>query len=49
MCECGAEREVLSCITDRMVARRILRHLGLPDELPVSAPPRAPPVLDFGA
>ena len=31
VCECGAEREVLACITERGVARRILRHLGLPD------------------
>jgi len=37
-----------ACITDRAVARRILRHLGLPDEPPVSTPARAPPVLDFG-
>ena len=49
VCECGAEREVLSCITDRTVARRILRHLGLPDQPPVPAPSRAPPGLDFGA
>jgi hypothetical protein len=47
VCECGAEREVIACITDRAVARRILRHLGLSDEPPVSTPPRAPPVLDF--
>ena len=33
-CECGAKREVLACITDRTAARRILRHLGLPDEPP---------------
>ena len=48
ICECGAEREVIACITDRAVARRILRHLGLPDEPPISTPARAPPVLDFG-
>jgi hypothetical protein len=28
--ECGARRAVISCITDRTVARRILGHLGLP-------------------
>ena len=48
-CACGAEREVIACISDRATAGRILRHLGLPDEPPVSAPSRAPPVLDFGA
>jgi hypothetical protein len=48
VCECGSKREVISCITDRTVARRILRHLGLPDEPPTSTPPRAPPMLDFG-
>ncbi len=47
VCECGARREVISCITQRSVARRILRHLGLADEPPAQAPPRAPPVLDF--
>jgi len=48
ICECGAEREVIACITDRTVTRRILRHLGLPDEPPVSTPARAPAMPDFG-
>ena len=47
-CECGAERRVIACITDRTVARKLLRHLGLPDQAPASTPSRAPPVLDFG-
>ena len=46
VCVCGAERAVLACITDRTAARRILQHLGLPDEPPTSTPPRAPPGLD---
>ena len=46
-CECGARREVIACITEREVVRRILRHLGLPDEPPSSTPARAPPLLDF--
>ena len=45
--ECGARREVIACITEREVARTILRHLGLPDEPPSSTPARAPPLLDF--
>ncbi len=47
-CECGGEREVLACILERSVARRILQHLGLPEEPPVSTPARAPPRLEFG-
>jgi len=47
-CECGAERRVIAFITDHGTARRILAHLGLPSEPPISAPSRAPPVLDFG-
>ena len=47
LCECGGRRDVIACITDLAVARRILNHLGLPDRLPPSAPPRPPPVLDF--
>ena len=46
-CECGARREVIACILDPDVARRILRHLGLPHEPPTSRPSRAPPVLEF--
>lgn len=48
VCECGARREVISCITDRAVVRRILGHLGLPAEPLASTPPRAAPILDFG-
>ena len=46
-CECGGRREVIACILDPDVARRILRHLGLPHEPPTSRPSRAPPVLEF--
>ncbi|MAF66328.1 MAG: hypothetical protein CMJ84_11815 [Planctomycetes bacterium] len=50
VCECGARREVISCITDRTVVRRILvlGHLGLPAEPLATTPPRAPPILAFG-
>ncbi|MDP6940219.1 MAG: transposase [Planctomycetota bacterium] len=48
VCECGARREVISCIMDRTVVRRILRHLGLPAEPLATTPPRAPPILAFG-
>ena len=33
----------------RVVARKILRYLGLPDEAPKSTPPSAPPLFVFGA
>jgi hypothetical protein len=46
-CEYGARREVIACILEPAVARKILRHLGLPHEPPASTPSRAPPVLQF--
>jgi hypothetical protein len=45
---CGGRMEVLACITDRGVAARMLRAMGLPAEAPEAAPrPRPPPELEF--
>ena len=41
--ECGGQREVLTFITDPLVIRRILAHLGLPSEPPLISPARPPP------
>ncbi|MCB9871511.1 MAG: transposase [Planctomycetes bacterium] len=41
--QCGGRRKVLSFISDPVVIRRILDHLGLDTELPPIAPARAPP------
>ena len=43
-CEhCGGQREVLTFVTDPLVIRRILEHLGLPSEPPLVSPARPPP------
>ena len=44
---CSGRLEVVSVITSRSVAERILRHLGLPHELPRPSPARGPPQLDL--
>ncbi|MFT5151987.1 MAG: hypothetical protein ACI841_001974 [Planctomycetota bacterium] len=47
-CEhCGGRRRLIALITDTLVARRILRHLGLPSEAPPLAAARAPPQMAF--
>jgi hypothetical protein len=47
-CEhCGGRRRLIALITDSLVARRILRHLGLPSEAPPLAAARAPPPMAF--
>ncbi|MFT5051895.1 MAG: hypothetical protein ACI8QZ_003324 [Chlamydiales bacterium] len=47
-CEhCGGRRRWIALITDTLVARRILRHLGLPSEAPPLAAARAPPQMAF--
>ena len=44
---CGSRRHMLAAITNGLVIRRILTHLGLPTEpLPV-APAREPPQREF--
>ena len=39
-CPCGGRRRVLAMVMDRDSIERILRHMGLPWERPVRAPPR---------
>lgn len=43
---CGGRLRLIALIEAPAVARRILRHLGLPIEVPPLAPPRAPPFSD---
>lgn len=40
---CGQTLRLSALIEQPFVIRRILRHLGLPTEVPESAPARAPP------
>ncbi len=40
---CGAAMRLIALIDQAAVVARILRHLGLPDEIPPPAPARAPP------
>ncbi|MCC6848742.1 MAG: transposase [Deltaproteobacteria bacterium] len=42
-CDCGARLRFLATIEDPPVVQRILRHLGLPTDTPVSALARPPP------
>lgn len=39
-CACGSTRRVIASVEEGPAARKILRHLGLPDTLPVLAPAR---------
>jgi hypothetical protein len=43
---CGGRLRLLATLAESETTRRILRHLGLPIEVPPPAPPRAPPGLD---
>ena len=43
--DCGGRLRLLATIADRAVIEKILRHLGLPADLPNPAPARAPPWL----
>ncbi|MBK7641772.1 MAG: transposase [Planctomycetes bacterium] len=40
---CGGPRKLIAFLTDGLVVRKILSHLGLPTEPPALAPARAPP------
>ena len=42
---CGGRRRLLEFIVEPSALGRILRHLGLPEEPPPTAPARAPPAL----
>jgi hypothetical protein len=44
---CGGPLRLISCIEDPAAIVKILRHLGLPTELPRPAPARSPPQLDL--
>ena len=39
--------ELIATIDDAVVVRKILRHLGLPTEVPEAGPARPPPGDDF--
>ena len=41
---CGGRLRLIALIEDPPVIQRILRHLGLPTEMPEARPARAPPV-----
>ena len=45
---CGGRFRLIALLEDAAVIQRILRHLGLPTEVPQPRPPRAPPI-PFGA
>ena len=41
---CGDRLELIALIEEPTVIRRILRHLGLPTDLPTARPARPPPL-----
>ena len=41
---CGGTLQLIALIEDPAVIQRVLRHLGLPTEIPEAQPARAPPV-----
>jgi len=41
--QCGGRMELIATIDDPAVVRKILRHLGLPTEVPEARRPRPPP------
>ena len=43
--DCGGRLRLLATIAERAAIEKILKHLGLPADLPSPAPPRAPPWL----
>ena len=46
---CGARRKLIAMISDGVVVRKILDHLGLPSEPPILARSRVGEELAFGA
>jgi hypothetical protein len=43
-CACGGRLRLIALIEPGTVSQRILRHLGVPTEVPAARPPRAPPL-----
>jgi hypothetical protein len=43
-CRCGGRLRLLALLEAGTVTTRILRHLGLPTEIPAARPARAPPL-----
>jgi hypothetical protein len=43
---CGGRLRLIALLDESAVTRRILRHLGLPTEVPAPRPARAPPLRD---
>ena len=41
--KCGSKRRIIAFIQDPVVARKILKHLGLDSTAPPIAPARGPP------
>ena len=46
---CGGRLRLIALIDESAVTQRILRHLGLPTEVPEARPARAPPLRDSDA
>ena len=46
---CGGRLRLIALLDASHVTQRILRHLGLPTEVPEAGPARAPPVFDDAA
>jgi uncharacterized protein YbaR (Trm112 family) len=46
---CGGRLRLIALLDESAVTRRILRHLGLPTEVPETRPARAPPFCDSAA
>ena len=46
---CGGRLRLIAVLDASDVAQRILRHLGLPTEVPAARPARAPPLYDDAA
>jgi hypothetical protein len=47
--QCGGRFRLIALIEEARVIRRILDHVGLPAEVPVARPSRAPPIPFDGA
>lgn len=43
---CGGRLRLIALLDESVVTQRILRHLGLPTDVPPAQPARAPPLSD---